>query len=164
MLLAGHSTLQCIAVVVAGQESYMFASCLSDFATCPCCLLAAGMHVQEPQADHASWLSPQDVALCMLQLLFLMTQLLCLTQSHAQRPSSHSKLLKSLAALAGVAIPENADVSLEQMFQKADVKMQKDVDDMRQFLCKNTEAILLQQDALCLQPPVCKKPSDHCHS
>lgn len=77
-------------------------------------------------------------------------------RSRSKEPPSYSSLLRAVAAVMGMA-----DVSLEQEFQQANMEMQKEVDDMRLFLCKKLYCCNKLQ---CACSSLCVWQPDHCHS
>lgn len=70
-------------------------------------MFAADLRVGDYDADSAGWLSPQDLVISMLQLLFLITQQLTSRHRYAVSPLRLSKpFLERAASLLAIGLPQ----------------------------------------------------------
>lgn len=124
------------------------------------CVVAAGQHVRDYEADSAGRLSPQDLVISMLQLLFLVTQQLSSQHRYAISPLNFSERLMERAASVFGLTQEMADEALRFMvpgsLQAAQMGRQEQEMDMQLCLCKPTEALVTLRDLVCLQQAVGK--------
>lgn len=109
------------------------------------CVLAAGHHVGDYEADFAGWLPPQDLVISLLQLLFLTTEQLSSQHRYAISPASFAERFMERAASAFGLTQAMADEVLRCMIpdslQAVQMGRQEQEINMQLCLCKPTKAM-----------------------